>query len=162
MANTQPTTVPVINVDRAGSFLIAINSSKPRGASIRGLMVNVWSRVFCNSTMSLATTALRSPMPSIKKILSAIIKLGTVVHSICCIWLNKLVPVTPEARLVVSDKGDSLSPKYAPEIMAPALIARDISIAAAIPIKPMPRVPATVHELPILNPTKAQTRQEVI
>ena len=48
--------------------------------------------------------------------------LGKVVHIICPICPNKSVPATAGARLVVSDRGDILSPKYEPEIIAPAVI----------------------------------------
>ena len=70
--------------------------------------------------------------------------------------------MTAAAKLVVSDKGDNLSPKYAPEIIAPAVIASETSRTVAIPIRPIPSVPATVHELQILSPRNAQTRQEVM
>ena len=43
--------------------------------------------------------------------ISAISMLGKVVHIMCPICPNKSVPATAGARLVVSDKGDILSPK---------------------------------------------------
>ena len=46
------------------------------------------------------------------------------------------------ARLVVSERGETLSPKYAPDTMAPAVIASDIPIPLAIPIKATPTVAA--------------------
>jgi hypothetical protein len=52
-------------------------------------------------------------------------------------------------RIVVSDSGESLSPRYAPEITAPAVIAGETPNIRAIPTKPTPMVPAVVHELPI-------------
>ena len=45
--------------------------------------------------------------------------------------------------------------------MAPALIGRDKLSVAAMLIKPMPNVPATVQELPMLKPISAQTKQAV-
>ena len=47
---------------------------------------------------------------------------GNVVIIMYLIWSNKLVSVTAAARLVVSLSGDILSPKYAPDITAPATI----------------------------------------
>ena len=70
--------------------------------------------------------------------------------------------MTAAARFVVSDKGESLSPKYAPEIIAPAVIANETSRTVAMPINPIPRVPATVHELPMLRPNIAQTIHDVM
>ena len=49
-----------------------------------------------------------------------------------------------------------MSPKYAPEITAPAVILGDRPRPVAIPINATPNVPATVHELPILNAEIAQ------
>ena len=50
-------------------------------------------------------------MPIKKYATKAIIKPGIVVYIICLICTNKSVFVNPEARLVVSDSGDILSPK---------------------------------------------------
>ena len=52
-------------------------------------------------------------------------------------------------RIVVSDSGESLSPRYAPEMTAPAVIAGDTPSMVAMPMRPTPIVPAVVHELPI-------------
>ena len=88
--------------------------------------------------------------------IKAISRLGPVVQIICLICENKSVPAIAGAKLVVSDKGDILSPKYAPEITAPAVILGDRPRPVAIPINATPNVPATVHELPILNAEIAQ------
>ena len=74
-------------------------------------------------------------------------------------WLNKSVPATAGAKFVVSDKGDILSPKYAPEIIAPAVISGDKPMPADAPMSAIPTVPATVHELPILNAINEQIMQ---
>ncbi len=58
---------------------------------------------------------------------------------------------------MVSDNGDNLSPKYAPEIIAPAVSAGGKPKDAPIPIKATPIVAHVLHELPILTETKAQT-----
>ena len=36
---------------------------------------------------------------------------GVVVQSMCLMWSKRLLPAAMGARLVVSEKGDSLSPK---------------------------------------------------
>ena len=66
------------------------------------------------------------------------------------------MPATAGARFVVSDKGDILSPKYDPEITAPAVTSGERPKPAAIPIKAAPKVPATVQELPMLKAESAQ------
>ena len=60
------------------------------------------------------------------------------------------------ARLVVSESGDILSPKYAPEMTAPAVIGAERPMIWAMPINARPIVPAVVHELPIETATRAQ------
>ena len=46
-------------------------------------------------------------------------------------------------------------------MIAPAVIAGSSPRPAATPIRPMPRVPATVHELPMDSAVSAQIRQLV-
>ena len=88
-------------------------------------------------------------------------KAGTVVQSMLRICSNKSTPVTAGAKFVVSDKGDILSPKNAPEIIAPAIRAGSYPRAVPIPIKASPTVAAVVNALPILVPTIAQTTKTV-
>ena len=66
--------------------------------------------------------------------------LGTVVSVIYLMWLKRFEFAIAEAKLVVSLNGDNLSPKYAPDIIAPATIPVLISIAFPIPIKAIPIV----------------------
>ena len=70
------------------------------------------------------------------------------------------MPAIAGARFVVSDNGDILSPKYAPEMIAPAIIPSLIPIAFPIPINANPTVAMVVHELPVANDTKAHTTQD--
>ncbi len=49
--------------------------------------------------------------PAARKIISVMVKEGTVVIVIYLICVNKGVPQSEEARTVVSDNGDILSPK---------------------------------------------------
>ena len=46
---------------------------------------------------------------------------GTVVIIMNRMCVNKGVPDEDEARTVVSERGETLSPKYAPEMIAPAI-----------------------------------------
>ena len=74
---------------------------------------------------------------------------GVVVLAMCRMCVNKSVPAIAGARLVVSDKGDILSPKYAPEIMAPAIIPSSKPRALPIPSKATPTVATVVQLLPV-------------
>jgi len=53
------------------------------------------------------------------------------------------------AILVVSDKGDSLSPKKAPPTMAPAVMPKLAPITDAIPIITTPMVPMDPQDVPV-------------
>ena len=68
---------------------------------------------------------------------------------------NNLAPDTAGARFVVSLKGESLSPKYAPEIAAPATIPAGRPKAFPIPIKATPIVADVLQLLPVANETTA-------
>ena len=81
------------------------------------------------------------------------IKAGIVVQPIFRICSNKSTPTIEDARFVVSERGDILSPKNAPETIAPAVIASDKSRTVAIPINATPTVATVVNELPIEMPT---------
>ena len=48
---------------------------------------------------------------AVKKMTIAIVRDGTVVTIIYLIWVNRGVPVEDEASTVVSERGDTLSPK---------------------------------------------------
>src|SRR5690606_35975635 len=85
------------------------------------------------------------------------INAGTVVHPILRICSNKSTPTMEEARFVVSERGDILSPKKAPDTIAPAAIGKDKSSICAIPINATPTVAVVVKELPIEIPITAQT-----
>ncbi len=86
---------------------------------------------------------------------------GNVVHSMCRIWSNRLERAATGARFVVSEKGDNLSPKYAPVIMAPAAGPFGIPKPSAIPIKAIPMVPTVPQEVPVKSDTKLETIQAV-
>ena len=63
--------------------------------------------------------------------------------------VNKSVPAIAGAKFVVSESGDILSPKYAPEITAPAIMPVGIPKALPIPINAIPTVADVVQELPV-------------
>ena len=72
-------------------------------------------------------------------------------------WSKSFTPVVEAASTVVSDSGDILSPKYAPEITAPAIQASLYPIIEPMPIKAMPMVAHVVHELPVRTEITEQT-----
>ena len=55
------------------------------------------------------------------------------------------------ARLVVSDSGESLSPKYAPDMTAPAVGPTGIPSPAPIPISASPMVPIVPQDVPVAS-----------
>ena len=64
-----------------------------------------------------------------------------------------------EASIVVSDSGEILSPKYAPEIIDPAIHPSLNPCALPIPISAIPIVAIVVHELPVMTEISAQMIQ---
>ena len=60
-------------------------------------------------------------MLTARKTINEITNDGIVVIIIFLICVNRGVPEDEEARTVVSERGDTLSPKYAPEMIAPAV-----------------------------------------
>ena len=146
-------------VGMGGNFLLAMIKRIITGRSIKTLIEKL-SLSSCKVTSKfddVLKVSILSPITANK--ISAITMLGNVVHTICPMCPNKSVPATAGARLVVSDRGDILSPKYEPEIIAPAVISSDIPIPAAAPINAMPTVPATVQELPMDRAINAQIMQ---
>tara|TARA_B100000902_G_scaffold277537_1_gene263311 strand:- start:1 stop:279 length:279 start_codon:yes stop_codon:yes gene_type:complete len=69
---------------------------------------------------------------------------------------NKSPPDIAGAKFVVSLKGESLSPKYAPDITAPAIIPEGNPRALPIPIRAIPTVADVVQLLPVANEIIAQ------
>ena len=67
-------------------------------------------------------------------------KVGTVVKVIYFIWEYKFPPAIAGAKFVVSLNGESLSPKYAPEITAPAVIPAGILKAVPTATRAIPTV----------------------
>ena len=96
--------------------------------------------------------------PKIKKNIIVKIIEGKVVYNIYLIWSNKLDPDIAAAKFVVSLNGDNLSPKYDPEITAPATIAGSIPRAFPIPIIAIPIVADVDQELPVEIETIAEIK----
>jgi hypothetical protein len=61
----------------------------------------------------------------------------------------------------VSLSGEILSPKYAPDIMAPAIHPGLNPITEPMPIKATPMVAIVVHELPVSTEMAAHTAQAI-
>ena len=68
---------------------------------------------------------------------------------------------TDDARTVVSESGEILSPKYAPEIIAPAVQPADYPCAVPMPRSAIPTVATVVHELPVMSDTNAHIRHAI-
>ena len=136
--------------------MAAMPNTKTRGTRVQAERSN-WaaSTALVLPKARSASTSPRSPRAV--KIASAQTKEGIVVHNMWRMCSNSSAPATAGARLVVSDSGDILSPKYAPEITAPAVAAGDSPRPWATPTRPMPRVPAVVQELPMAREATAQS-----
>ncbi len=65
--------------------------------------------------------------------------------------VNTSVPAIAGARFVVSESGDILSPKYAPEMIAPAAIGDGIPRPIAIPMSARPIVPIVPQDVPVAS-----------
>ncbi len=63
--------------------------------------------------------------------------------------------------MVVSENGERLSPKYAPDRMAPAAIPEGTPYVVPIPISATPTVPAVDQELPVIKETTEDRTQAV-
>ena len=87
--------------------------------------------------------------------------LGTVVFIMLRMWSNRGTPAIDDARLVVSLNGEILSPKYAPEMMAPATQPSLMPKVWPMPIRPTPTVAIVVHDEPIQSETSEQMAQAV-
>ena len=99
--------------------------------------------------------------PTVVNTIAQVIVAAPVVYSICLIWAYKSVPAAIGASIVVSDRGESLSPKTAPLITAPAAISSGTPNAIAIPIIATPAVPALPKEVPVKVEITAVTKKAV-
>ena len=86
--------------------------------------------------------------PATIKMIAHNISVGILVISIYLICLYKSTPEILEDKYVVSERGDILSPKYAPDIIAPASQALSNPIISPALSIAIPIVPIVVQELP--------------
>ena len=81
---------------------------------------------------------------------------GTVVYIMEPMWSYRGVPDISAATLVVSDRGDILSPKKAPEQTAPAISGAEMPILVPTPNKAKPMVAIEPKEVPVKRLVIAQ------
>src|SRR5665647_283874 len=96
-------------------------------------------------------------IPRIPAIIKARRYPGRVVYSTLLILSKRFTSQTPAERFVVSETGDNLSPKSAPVIMQPAVMAGLIPRPAPIPISATPNVAAVPHDVPVARADIEQT-----
>lgn len=82
---------------------------------------------------------------------------GIVDHIMLVMWSNRSLPAMADARLVESERGDILSPKTAPETMAPANNGKLIPMAEPTANSAKPIVEMVVNPEPMDRPTREQT-----
>ena len=70
--------------------------------------------------------------------------------------LKRSVPAMAGATFVVSDRGDILSPKKAPEAMAPAVMADGTPRPSPMLIRARPTVPIVPNEVPVARDVMQQ------
>ena len=138
---------------RAIIYPTTTGTSKSQG-EIRNVLLSPSAK---SLTFPIAATFIDKP--AIKKMSSVKVNAGTVVNNIYLICVKRGVPETLEASTVVSDKGDNLSPKYAPLIMEPAIHPSSKPCALPIPIKATPIVATVVQEEPINKLIRAHNTQ---
>ena len=79
----------------------------------------------------------------------------------CFICSYNSLPAAIGAKLVVSESGDNLSPKNAPETTAPAVAGNDTPSPPAIPIMATPIVPADPQDVPVTIASIADDKNAV-
>ena len=160
-AKTAPARAPASSAGSAGTRRSTRVSTRATGMSRWGPSAYWASRAASTAASSAVLAGAGAARPAAVNRTSAAAMLGPVVHTMWRMWVNRSVPATAGARLVVSDRADILSPKYAPEMMAPAARPRFSPCAVAMPTSAMPMVPAVVHELPVATETNAQMTHAV-
>ena len=85
---------------------------------------------------------------------------GTVVSSMYFMCVNIGTRAVDDASTVVSLMSEILSPKYAPDIMAPAIHPSSNPNARPMPIRATPMVATVVHDEPVKSEMTAQMTHE--
>ena len=124
-------------------------------ANNHGVILYVLSNA-CSMRAVSAVAVVEADKPMNKNTIMAISIDGVVVISIYLICVNSGTSEVEEANTVVSLIIDILSPKYAPEIIAPAIQPSSKPNARPIPIKATPMVAMVVHEEPVSSDIMAQ------
>ena len=99
--------------------------------------------------------------PAIVNTISDITKEGTVVIIRYRIWVKRSTPQADAEITVVSLRGETLSPKYAPEIMAPAIHPGWNPMTVPMPMKATPIVAMVLQLLPVNTEITPHTRQHI-
>src|SRR5690625_513955 len=152
-------TEPAASANNAGAFIIEKTSKKTSGITP---LYQCTSPVSNSPHSILLKSVVVISGDMIPNSTSVITNAGIVVQPMFRICVNKSTFNMEEAIFVVSDNGDILSPKNAPDTIAPAVIARETSIAPDIPINATPTVPTVVSELPTQIPTIEVTMKTTV
>ena len=144
--------VPAARVIIDDTFLIARTKITASGIKEYQCTRFIFIRVFCKFASWVKSAEWSSGDRNPNKI-SEMKNAGIVVQDIFLICSNRSTLTVDEASTVVSDSGDILSPRKAPEITAPAVIAREKPSASLTAMKATPITADVVNELPMLNPT---------
>ena len=99
--------------------------------------------------------------PAMRNVTSARPMAGMAVSMRYRIWSKRSTPQALDATTVVSLSGDTLSPKYAPDIMAPATHPGWKPMTVPMPMNATPMVAMVLQELPVSTDMTAQTAHVV-
>ncbi len=99
--------------------------------------------------------------PIIRYRTAEMIAAGIVVCIIARIWSIIGVPVVVEHMIVLSERGDILSPNQAPPTIAPAVIAGLTPRPVPTPIIAIPTVPSVPHEVPVITEVMQHIRKAI-
>src|SRR5829696_928204 len=132
-------------------------TSSTSGSRLTGVMLNSPASVACAAAVSKAVSAGVAVSPRTANSPTAMSIAGPDVQIIAPMCSLTVTPPTIDGTsTVVSESGVSLSPKYAPETTAPAVITGSAPSSGARATNATPSVAAVVHELPIVSPTRPQ------
>ena len=129
--------------------------------SSHGDMWNVEASA-CSMLSTPTAASAAATKPAAPKTASAMAIEGTVVRSMYRMCVNMGTCAVEEARTVVSLMSEILSPKYAPEIMAPAIHPSSKPRARPMPMRATPMVATVVHDDPVSSETTAQMMHEAM
>ena len=156
MANTMLTTTVRPIPSRAGSLNTDTSSTRMAGRIRMGLRLKCSARV---SQIRLARVV--SIRPAAVNSTSATSAAGIVVYIMDPMWSYRGTLLTPEARFVVSDRGDILSPNQAPQTTAAMTSGTGMEVVEATPTRAMPMVATLPKEVPVnsaVSPLRTKAR----